>query len=57
MSDPFDAGADVYFDGDAGDWREDAALIDEDDPDDELLAETPPDVIAVLGFDPAEDDA
>ena len=35
-----------------GDWRN--ILADESDPDDELLSETPPDVVAVLGFDPLE---
>lgn len=32
------------------DWRK----IDDPDPDDELI-ETPPDVIAMLGFDPAKE--
>ncbi len=27
---------------------------DDEDPDDELLAVTPPDVVAMLGFDPLE---
>ena len=36
------------------DWR--THLVDEEDPDDELLPETPADVIAILGFDPLEDD-
>ena len=35
-------------------WRE--VLKDEIDPDDELLDETPPDVIQVLGFDPLDMD-
>jgi hypothetical protein len=35
------------------DWRQGE---DEPDPDDEELAETPPDVIAMLGFDPKEID-
>jgi len=35
------------------DWRQ--ILADEDDPDDEEMSETPPDVVAVLGFDPAKE--
>jgi uncharacterized protein len=35
------------------DWRR-AGLDDDADPDDELLPETPPDVIAALGFDPLD---
>jgi hypothetical protein len=35
------------------DWRE-GGEDDDVDPDDELLAETPPDVITMLGFDPRE---
>lgn len=45
---------DVYFgdpDAPLPDWRQ---APEETDPDDELLAETPADVIAVLGFDPLE---
>ena len=53
LTDPFQTGADVHFPSMRPDWRED--LADEVDPDDELI-ETPDDVIAVLGFDPAEDD-
>ncbi len=34
------------------DWRDEE---EEDDPDDEVLAKTPEDVIMVLGFDPLED--
>jgi len=34
------------------DWRK--ADLDEPDPDDELLDETPEDVIRMLGFDPLE---
>lgn len=30
--------------------------VDQDDPDDELLDETPPDVVQVLGFDPLDED-
>ncbi len=45
---------DIYFgntDNELPDWR----LSDtDDDPDDELLAETPADVIAMLGFDPLD---
>ena len=40
--------------GEAPDWR-DTELPDEPD-DDEELAETPADVIDVLGFDPLDDD-
>lgn len=36
------------------DWR--SILAEEEDPDDDELNETPPDVVAVLGFDPAEED-
>lgn len=49
-SDPFDTGSDVHFVG-QGDWRE---LLQDSDADDEQI-ETPEDVVAVLGFDPAED--
>lgn len=35
------------------DWREHAETTD-GDPDDEQLRETPADVVAALGFDPAE---
>ena len=35
------------------DWRKNADATDSD-PDDELLPETPTDVIAALGFDPLE---
>ena len=34
------------------DWRTQPA--DDSDPDDELLPQTPPDVVAVLGFDPLD---
>jgi hypothetical protein len=47
---------DVYFgdaDSEPPDWRSVDTDID-DDPDDELLAETPADVVAMLGFDPLE---
>jgi hypothetical protein len=33
------------------DWRE----HDEEDPDDEEMAETPPDVVMILGFDPKKE--
>lgn len=36
------------------DWRTEPD--DDADPDDELLPETPDDVIAVLGFDPLDED-
>ena len=36
-------------------WRDDVDDFEDDDPDDEELAETPEDVIAILGFDPLED--
>jgi hypothetical protein len=46
---------DLYF-GDLEEhkinWREE--LKDEQDPDDELLPETPKDVVDLLGFDPLE---
>jgi hypothetical protein len=48
-TDPFGTGGDVHFFGNIPDWR---TGLDDDDPDDELV-ETPEDVIAVLGFDPA----
>jgi len=46
---------DVHFGGigkPLPDWRK--AGLDDADPDDELLDETPADVIAILGFDPLE---
>jgi len=46
-SDPFDVGGDVYF-STIVDWREE---VTETEADDEQAT---PDVIAVLGFDPAE---
>jgi len=52
-TDPFETGADVHFvDQNNPPWQE--QLGDEPDPDDELLAHTPEDVIAILGFDPLE---
>lgn len=38
------------------DWRADGALADEPDVDDTVLAVTPPDVVATLGFDPLDED-
>ena len=35
------------------DWREE--LKNESDDDDEELSRTPPDVVALLGFDPAKE--
>lgn len=46
---------DVYFgepDAPPVDWRKGTAV--DEDPDDEELQETPPDVIAILGFDPKD---
>ena len=37
------------------DWRHNAEILTEKDPDDKLLAETPEDVIAMLSFDPLEE--
>ena len=51
-TDPFNTGADRHFTSPDTDWRQE---LEDDDPDDELI-DTPPDVIAVLGFDPAEED-
>lgn len=55
MTKVFGQDGDVHF-GEAGnplpDWRE--ASIEDVDPDDEELEDTPPDVIAMLGFDPKE---
>lgn len=44
---------DVHFgrSSDSLDWRE---YADEIDPDDEELTKSPPDLIAMLGFDPKE---
>ena len=38
----------------AHDWR--LELIDDIDPDDEEMQQTPPDVVAVLGFDPLDEE-
>jgi hypothetical protein len=42
--------------GESVDWRKLVETEDQIDvdPDDEELAETPPDVVAMLGFDPAK---
>lgn len=48
--------SDVWFgevENELPDWRLEE-VVDEDDPDDELLPETPEDVIDILGFDPRE---
>ena len=50
--DSFKTGASVSFSGEV-DWREE--LADEQDVDDEELEETPADVVAMLGFDPAKE--
>lgn len=46
--------SDVYF-GEVGEvlpkWRQ---VVTDEDPDDELLQETPSDVVSILGFDPLE---
>ena len=45
----------VHF-GEVGEpinWRK-GSIENDEDPDDEVLGKTPDDVIAVLGFDPAE---
>jgi hypothetical protein len=49
MTDPFDCGSDVHLPDPETD-------IVEYDPDDEVMEKTPKDVIAILGFDPLEDD-
>lgn len=57
MPEVFGDDQDVHFgevDAPLPDWRKDKRLVDEEDPDDELLDETPEDVIAILGFDPLE---
>jgi len=51
--------ADIHFgsiDSKPDDWRKDKDLIEEIDPDDDELFDTPKDVIAILGFDPLEED-
>ena len=49
MSDPFNTGAEIHLFGEIPDWRDG---LEDDDPDDELI-DTPGDVVAVLGFNPA----
>lgn len=60
MSDVPGLPSDVYFGGSPieslPDWRADNDPNADDDPDDEPLAKTPPDVVAVLGFDPLDVD-
>lgn len=36
------------------DWRENDSVSQDYDPDDELMPETPLDVVEILGFDPAD---
>lgn len=61
-ADPVDSGDDVLPDAHWGTATTPLPPVTEDDdpdPDDELLPETPPDVVAMLGFDPrdvADDD-
>ena len=46
---------DVFADGsEVGDWRDNPAVANEIDPDDEVLRPTPRAVIEELGFDPLE---
>lgn len=47
--------SDIDFGMPLPDWRE-QSTNDDFDPDDELLPETPEDVIFILGFDPLEID-
>ena len=57
MAGVFEQDSDVYFGGvdePLSDWRGSEELVDEVDPDDELLHPSPPDVVSVLGFDPLE---
>ena len=54
----FGLDVDVYFGGvdkPLPDWRKSKEIAMEENPDDELLEETPEDVIAILGFDPAKE--
>jgi len=52
----YDQESDVFIgtieEDDVVDWR--AANFEDVDPDDELLENTPPEVVAMLGFDPKE---
>lgn len=43
-----------YYGKPLPDWRKAPDADDDDDPDDEELEVTPPDVVAILGFDPKE---
>lgn len=53
MSDAY-GDSDVVFGRESlPDWREEN---EDEDSDDEELDETPPDVVAMLGFDPKEED-
>lgn len=48
---------DVNFEGlpeDGPNWRDELSEEDDTDPDDEEMEVTPPDVVAMLGFDPKE---
>lgn len=49
MTDPFNTGADTHFLAKTAEEPDGTP-----DPDDEQLEETPPDVVAILGFDPLE---
>ena len=55
---PLNGSSEVHF-GSVGNplpnWRENDSLKDETDPDDEEMEKTPPDVIAIIGFDPKEE--
>lgn len=44
---------DVEFTGDPQDWLE---VLGDHDPDDDDTIPTPPDVVAILGFDPDAED-
>ena len=45
---------DIHFGSErATDWRK----VPDPDPDDEPLPETPPEIVAVLGFDPRDEPA
>lgn len=57
MAQVLDQDSDVYFSGideESPDWRSPMLESNDIDPDDELLEETPKDVVAILGFDPLE---
>ncbi len=56
MSDIPGLKSDVHFgavDAALPDWRSES-IADDEDPDDGVLRPTPPEVIAMLGFDPLE---